>query len=67
LLDYFGEGIHFKELEEGYQVTVDAMESEGLYFWLLQHECNIKIISPNSVKETLIEKATGILNMYKNP
>ena len=43
---------------------MDVNEGEGLYFWLLQYEKNIKVIAPVHVKIKLIEKIKGILEMY---
>lgn len=41
-----------------------VMDSDGLYYWLLQYEKHIKVISPTSVKDNLLEKVKGILELY---
>ncbi|MCH3964507.1 MAG: WYL domain-containing protein [Clostridium sp.] len=48
-----------------YQLTVNVMDGEGLYYWLLQYGRNIKIISPASVRERFFEKVCEILELYK--
>ncbi|MEG1567882.1 MAG: WYL domain-containing protein, partial [Anaerovoracaceae bacterium] len=50
---------------EKYRVTVNVMDSEGLYYWLLQYEKNVKVIAPTGVRAKLIDKAKGILDLYK--
>ncbi len=65
LIDYFGTDIAFKKCENGYLVTVNVMDSDGLYYWLLQYERNVKVISPASVKEKLLSKVKGILELYE--
>lgn len=65
LVDYFGTDLYFHAVGDEYQVTVDVMDGDGLYYWLLQYEKNVKVISPLSVRDHLIEKAVGILNLYK--
>lgn len=65
LIDYFGTELHFKNAGDKYQVTVDVMDSQDLYYWLLQYGRNIKIISPASVREKFIEKVREILKLYK--
>lgn len=64
LVDYFGSELIFREQDDGYLVTIDVMDSEGLYYWLLQYEKHVKVISPTSVKDKLLEKVKGILELY---
>ncbi|PRR79963.1 helix-turn-helix transcriptional regulator [Clostridium luticellarii] len=63
--DYFGTELNFKNAGDKYQVTVNVMDGEGLYYWLLQYGRNIKIISPASVRERFLEKVREILELYK--
>lgn len=65
LIDYFGSDLIFVPYNEKYRVTVDVMDSEGLYYWLLQYEKNVKVIAPIGVREKLIDKAKGILDLYR--
>lgn len=65
VIDYFGTELHFKNDGDKYQVTVNVMNGEGLYYWLLQYGRNIKIISPDSVREKFLEKVREILKLYK--
>lgn len=65
LLDYFGTDIVFRKHDDGYHATVKVMDSEGLYYWLLQYGSNVKVISPDSVKEKLLGKVKGVLKMYE--
>ncbi len=66
IIDKFGSEIHFTPSGDKYEVIVDVMDSNGLYYWLLQYESNVKVISPEYVKNKLLEKVNGILNLYKN-
>lgn len=65
LVDYFGSDIRFQEHSGQLRVFVDVLDSEGLYYWLLQYEQNVKVLSPISVKEKLLEKIKGILTLYE--
>ncbi len=65
LVDYFGNDISFREHNEQFIVAVDVLDSNCLYYWFLQHEQNVKVISPIGVKEKLIEKVKGILALYE--
>ena len=65
LVDDFGTDLYFRAVGEEYQVTVDVMDGEDLYYRLLQYEKNVKVISPLSVRDHIIEKAAGILNLYQ--
>ncbi len=60
LVDFFGLDLHFTPYDDKYRVTVEVLDGKGLYYWLLQYEDNVKVISPQHVKEKLLEKIENI-------
>lgn len=62
----FSEVNVMEEKEEYVRINVRATQSEGLYYWLLQHNQKIKVIRPESVREKLLEYAQGIIDLYQN-
>ncbi|MGI6110317.1 MAG: helix-turn-helix transcriptional regulator [Eubacteriaceae bacterium] len=67
LLDYFGSDIHFDSNGSRVQTTVDVIDSDGLYYWLLQHGTNIKVIRPESVRTQLVNRVNAIQALYAEP
>lgn len=65
IIDYFGDEVTFTPNGNRYDVSVCVNESQGLYYWLLQFGENVKVISPNSVKEKLIAKLKNICKQYE--
>ncbi len=66
LIDYFGQDLHINRVDaDYYQVKIDVLDSEGLYFWLLQYETNVKVIEPASVRVKLLKKVEDILHHYQ--
>ncbi len=65
LIDYFGENIRIEKTNGLFDVSINVMESEGLYYWLLQHGENIEIISPQKIRDNFIQKIDGISKRYK--
>jgi predicted DNA-binding transcriptional regulator YafY len=43
---------------------VEVNDGEGLYYWLLQHADNVKVITPDSVRTKLLDKVKKIVNLY---
>jgi len=74
LLDQFGDNIIIKKEENKksssskgefcFLATVEASESDGLYYWLFQFGENIEIISPASVRAEYKRRLENILKKY---
>ena len=64
LTDYFGNNLKAVPVNDLYDVTVQAIKSDGLYYWLLQHGENIEVVSPRDVREEFISKLKNILSHY---
>lgn len=65
LIDYFGTDLVLTNYDDKLRVTVDVLDSNGLYYWLLQYEKNVKVITPASVKDKLLLKVKDILKLYE--
>ncbi len=46
------------------QTRVEVIDSDGLYFWLLQYSQTVRVVEPEEVKNKLKEKAENIIKMY---
>lgn len=68
MIDNFGNDIEFKQVGtvDYYEVHVTINEGEGLYFWLLQHRDNLKVVSPEKVRDKLLEYVQDIQDLYRN-
>lgn len=67
LTDRFGENIFFTNVtEDTFDISVDAVISEGLVTWIMNYGDKLQIIEPQSLKEKITERAEKILNIYKN-
>ncbi|WP_303871908.1 YafY family protein [Acetobacterium wieringae] len=68
LIDNFGEDLVFKQIgtEDNYEVHVSVNEEDGLYFWLLQHGSNLKVVSPERVRDKLLVYVQDIKELYEN-
>lgn len=64
IIDYFGTGIYHQNLINGFECHVRVMQSNGLIYWLMQHGKQIKVLSPDCVKDTLIESLKSTLAQY---
>ncbi|MDD3227811.1 MAG: WYL domain-containing protein [Oscillospiraceae bacterium] len=64
LIDFFGDEIRFIPIEDGFHVVVDVMESDGLYFWLLQYGEHMTIVEPESVRAELVRRLDSIRKRY---
>lgn len=64
IIDYFGTGIYHKNLENGFECSMRVMHSNGLIYWLMQHGKQIKVLSPDCVKDELIESLKSTLAQY---
>lgn len=66
MIDYFGEDLVFKQIgtEDNYEVHVSVNEEDGLFFGLLQHGSNIKVVIPKRVKDELLGRLKRIQDQY---
>ena len=44
-----------------------VQDGPGLYFWLLQRADNVKVLSPASVRDHLVELLKTMLAQYEAP
>lgn len=65
IVDYFGPYIKIKKLPSGFDITVEVNDGNGLYYWLMQHGTNIKVVSPQNVIDKLKLKLQETLELYK--
>lgn len=63
ITDRFGSGIFIRHDvgSEFFRFSTDALISEGLIGWLMQFGGNIRVLSPKSLKESVIERAAELL------
>ena len=47
-----------------YEAHIKTINSEGLYYWLLQRADHIKVLTPEIVKQELIRKIKAMLEIY---
>ncbi len=66
LIDYFGRNLDIKNVGDKCVVTVEVLDSHGLYYWLLSRADNVKVLAPESVKESLLKRLASIQDLYKN-
>lgn len=64
IIDYFGTGIYHQNQPEGFECHVRVMHSNGLIYWLMQHGKQIKVLSPDGVKDELIQSLKNTLDQY---
>lgn len=67
ITDKFTDGIfirHF-DTEETFRFSTEAMVSDGLVGWLMQFGGDIKVLSPESLKQRVIENAEKLVEIYK--
>ncbi len=68
IIDRFGNGIfiRYDKDRQVFRFTADAMISEGLIGWLMQFGGDIKVLSPEALKNSVEEKATEIASLYSS-
>lgn len=64
LIDFFGRDIHLTSSENAYEVTLQTIESDGLYYWLLQYGEHITIQKPQSVRDEYLRRIKKIEEKY---
>lgn len=64
-IDYFGKDISIMQEDDKYvQVTVPAADGRGLYYWLMQYGENVEVLSPESVRNEVIERLSHVCRKY---
>lgn len=70
MLDRFGDDCDIKKVVRGdkdsFTLETSCVYSEGLVSWLMQFGDKVEVISPESLKNDIIDKVCTIMNMYKN-
>lgn len=62
--EQFGENIRLRECGEYYEVDVQTVDSNGLYYWLLKYGCMITVIAPEAVRKKM--KTQFVDRVYRN-
>ncbi len=67
ITDKFTDGIFIRHFdgEETFRFTTEALISDGLVGWLMQFGGDIKVLSPESLKQSVLEKAARLTEIYK--
>ena len=72
IMDSFAEkALRLYKLPQGengiysYEAYIKTVNSEGLYYWLLQRADHIKVLAPENVKQELIRKIKAMLLVYE--
>jgi predicted DNA-binding transcriptional regulator YafY len=66
ITDKFTDGIFIRHLdgEESFRFSADALLSDGLVGWLMQFGGDIKVLSPESLRKSVLEKAQRMIEIY---
>lgn len=65
LIDSFGEQVRIEALDDDrIKAYIKTVDSDGLYYWLLQHMPYLKVISPMFVVDRMLELLNEGLNSY---
>jgi len=65
IADYFGKDTRIKKSGDKYRATVEVLNGDGLYYWLLQYGLHVRVISPESVIEELKKSLKTMLKEYR--
>ncbi len=67
ITDKFSDGIFIRhsEGEKTFRFAAEALVSDGLVGWLMQFGDGIKVLSPESLKQSVIENAEKLVGIYK--
>ncbi len=68
ITDKFSDGIFIRHLngDDTFRFTTEALISDGLVGWLMQFGGDIKVLSPESLKQSVIENAEKLVGIYKS-
>lgn len=67
IIDYFDYGLRVYDYDDEYmKVEIKVCESNGLYYWLMQHEPNIEVIEPQSVRNEIKCRLLEAIKIYED-
>ena len=68
ITDKFTDNLFFRHFdgEDTFRFSADALISDGLVGWLMQFGGDIKVLSPETLKQSVREKAETLANIYKD-
>lgn len=66
ILDRFGEKVPIKKAADGtgFYIKTKASISHGLVSWLMQFGDDVRVVSPESLKDAVVERAQRIVESY---
>lgn len=66
ICDYFEEGLRILSYDaENADISIKTYESDGLYYWLMQHGENVKVLEPENVRDEIKSRLKSALSMYE--
>lgn len=65
IIDNFNDGIIMGTADDYIILAVDCVESEGLYYWLMQHLEMMEVLKPLEVRAKLVERVDKAMEKYK--
>jgi len=67
IIDKFGDDIYIRNEPDNknFFVSTKAFDSDGLIGWLLQFGGDIEVVSPQSLRDKLLEKIKNLREIYK--
>lgn len=68
IIDKFTDGIFIRHTkgEETFRFSTDALVSDGLVGWLMQFGGDIMVLSPESLRQSVLQKARNLTAIYEN-
>lgn len=66
ILDSF-DNFAFQKADDGFFATVSVRDGEGLIYWLMQHGPYVKVLSPEPIRQKLIDALRVSLSQYTQP
>ncbi|MBO5746594.1 MAG: transcriptional regulator [Clostridia bacterium] len=68
ITDKFTDNLFFRHFdgEDTFRFSADALISDGLVGWLMQFGGDIKVLSPETLKQSVRERAETLANIYKD-
>ena len=65
ILDRFGSGVSLYKSDFGFRVPIRVMISPNFFSWVLSFGRDMKIISPESVRQELLQILADVKNNYE--
>lgn len=67
MLDYFESGLSLQDYNDDYTtISVKVYESDGLYYWLMQHGENIEVLEPEDVRKEMRSRLIEAVKIYED-